>query len=460
MKQILCASPVIILNPHLRYKLSQLKSYRLNGTDYHLSDQTLSDYYYDFPFHKFSPKLQNITIDNMDSNYLFSKDSSVVVDMYMQVPCGKCPLCRAKKAKEWSFRAVAENTSSTSEPLFLTLTYNNDNLPSCGIFKEEIQLFMKRLRRNLDRRSIPHNLRYVAVGEYGSKSQRPHYHMILWNFPDLFDTLHAKLKFIEDSWRVPTGQYESTGKPITQSIGFAYCVPCSYGGINYVMKYLKKDAIIPFGKNPTFFLSSRRNGGIGSAYGRSLKDFYRKNPQCLDISVRDPFSNMILSIPLPNYYKNMFFPPNSMLVDKSVSDAYQKLMYLLSQRRTLWFNLTDEEEIYRLTLVEQSIIKKFNFLSSIIPYYYDDKMDKIYSNYSLNQKRDLHREIDKQIDYYVRFLSMCSYDSVYVGIRDHVLSIRKTALLQRYSSLDSAPIDELVFNLNSRNKLAYLKEVI
>ena len=61
--------------------------------------------------------------------------------------------------------------------LFLTLTYNNENLPKHGVFKEEIQLFLKRLRISLDRLHYKHNLRYFACAEYGSTSKRPHYHM-------------------------------------------------------------------------------------------------------------------------------------------------------------------------------------------------------------------------------------------------------------------------------------------
>ena len=76
-------------------------------------------------------------------------------------------LCRKKKSTEWSFRATCENVYSTSQPLFITLTYNNNNLPKHGVFKEEIQLFLKRLRIRLDRKGFKHELRYFAVSEYG-----------------------------------------------------------------------------------------------------------------------------------------------------------------------------------------------------------------------------------------------------------------------------------------------------
>ena len=56
-----------------------------------------------------------------------------------------------------------------------------------------------------------------------------------------------------------------------------------------VMKYMRKKPNVPKGMNGVFFLSSRKGGGIGSKYAKSLIDFYRKNPQCLDITVCDPY---------------------------------------------------------------------------------------------------------------------------------------------------------------------------
>ena len=73
---------------------------------------------------------------------IFNEKTGEVFPMFIQVPCGKCVLCRDKKAREWSFRATCENVFSESIPLFLTLTYNNENLPKHGVFKEEVQLFL------------------------------------------------------------------------------------------------------------------------------------------------------------------------------------------------------------------------------------------------------------------------------------------------------------------------------
>lgn len=96
--------------------------------------------------------------DNIDDYYIVNKHTGETFPMFILVPCGKCELCRDKKSREWAFRAICENATSSSMPYFLTLTYNPKHLPKCGIFKEEMQLFFKRLRIKLDRLNISHNI--------------------------------------------------------------------------------------------------------------------------------------------------------------------------------------------------------------------------------------------------------------------------------------------------------------
>lgn len=96
--------------------------------------------------------------------------------------CGKCPSCLALRSQEWVYRMVAESKNH-KDTVFVTLTYSpeylkSQGLPENGIFsvsKKEVQNFLKRLRKNLSRR-----IRYFAVGEYGEKSHRAHYHAIIF----------------------------------------------------------------------------------------------------------------------------------------------------------------------------------------------------------------------------------------------------------------------------------------
>lgn len=69
-----------------------------------------------------------------------------------------------------------------SENAFLTLTYNNANLPPNGSLKKsDLQRFFKRLRHHTGRQ-----IRYYACGEYGDITNRAHYHACIFghNFTD------------------------------------------------------------------------------------------------------------------------------------------------------------------------------------------------------------------------------------------------------------------------------------
>lgn len=92
-----------------------------------------------------------------------------------QYPCGKCKSCRITKRQEWTGRILLESSRFASN-LFVTLTYAPEYLPPNGsLEKRDIQLFLKRLRKSLRTR-----IRYLAVGEYGSRRDRPHYHLVIF----------------------------------------------------------------------------------------------------------------------------------------------------------------------------------------------------------------------------------------------------------------------------------------
>lgn len=66
---------------------------------------------------------------------------------------------------------------------FLTLTYDNDHLPTdMSLNPKHPQDFIKRLREHFYR-ECGRTLRFYLVGEYGDKTERPHYHAILFGYP-------------------------------------------------------------------------------------------------------------------------------------------------------------------------------------------------------------------------------------------------------------------------------------
>lgn len=131
------------------------------------------------------------------SSVAFNDDGSPS-SKFIYVPCGHCMSCRLARAKEWSNRCLME-MQYHEQSLFLTLTYDDEHLPGGSIFvsdeetgeikaevhslvKKDLTDFIKRLRYVYDG-----ELRYLACGEYGSKSYRPHFHLIVFglNLNDL-----------------------------------------------------------------------------------------------------------------------------------------------------------------------------------------------------------------------------------------------------------------------------------
>jgi hypothetical protein len=102
-------------------------------------------------------------------------------DLPVQIPCGQCIGCRLEYSRQWAIRCVHESQLYEANS-FLTLTYNNENLPGDhSIDKREMQLFIKRLRK-----ATGLKLRYFLCGEYGDANNRPHYHALIfgYDFPD------------------------------------------------------------------------------------------------------------------------------------------------------------------------------------------------------------------------------------------------------------------------------------
>ena len=93
-------------------------------------------------------------------------------DMQLQVPCGKCLGCKADKSLHWAIRMYQE-ASMYDQNSFLTLTYNDDNLPP-HLDKKHVQDFIRSVRKE------GWQIRYYAVGEYGDATNRPHYHLAIF----------------------------------------------------------------------------------------------------------------------------------------------------------------------------------------------------------------------------------------------------------------------------------------
>jgi hypothetical protein len=142
----------------------------------------------------------------------------------MEVFCGKCLYCRIRHRSEWAMRCLHE-LGYWDRASFVTLTYQDSCLPQFGsLQKRDLQLFFKRLRKNLNGRKI----KYFACGEYGSKTMRPHYHLILFGVGLQQDDKEAVMvSWPYADWTVPAIRRKAFGL-------------VEYDSIRYVAQYVDK----------------------------------------------------------------------------------------------------------------------------------------------------------------------------------------------------------------------------
>lgn len=108
----------------------------------------------------------------------------------IKVPCGQCIGCRLERSRQWAVRIMHES-QMYEDNCFITLTYNDDNLPEDqSLNKRDLQLFMKRLRKHGGKEG-KEKIRFFACGEYGEETLRPHYHACLFNY-DFRDKIYLK----------------------------------------------------------------------------------------------------------------------------------------------------------------------------------------------------------------------------------------------------------------------------
>jgi hypothetical protein len=215
------------------------------------------------------------------------------------------------RANSWSVRLSDENRLH-DYATFLTLTYNDENLPeNQSLGKRDLQLFLKRLRKALH----PTKIRYYACGEYGSHTYRPHYHLIIFGlyctrpvlYPYPFDSPYSfdkrfslfaqHSKAVENAW----------GK------GFCHFGSVNSKSISYVVKYVIKTHSYEYRRNvslrglqPDFALMSRRPGlgfGFLEYFEKKLGGNYKR---LYSYGYRSRYKNVI-----PRYYDEKIFGKNS-----------------------------------------------------------------------------------------------------------------------------------------------------
>lgn len=251
----------------------------------------------------------------------------------LYIPCGQCSGCRMDYAKQWANRLMLELESYKNDlgsAHFITLTIDDSHIDSTGyervhkrgdlpdlhvlrpftdpntglvrgwshsISKHDLQLFMKRLRRSRPNDKI----RFFACGEYGDKSLRPHYHIIVFGLH--FD--ENDLEFYKRT-KINDKLYNSKLLAKIWPYGYNVVAQVTWESCCYVARYMMKkqkgrgaEVYDTFNLQEPFTLVSRRPG--------IAHEYYQNHP--MDSNV----NNIVIGtargnreFPPPRYLEKLF----------------------------------------------------------------------------------------------------------------------------------------------------------
>lgn len=215
-------------------------------------------------------------------------------DQYEEIrlPCGKCIGCRLERSRQWAVRCVHEALLH-DENCFVTLTYDDDHLHPSGdlkFCKRDFVLFMKRLRKYFG-----NGVRFFHCGEYGSKFQRPHHHVILFGCDFSDKVLYC---------RTGAGYFLYRSRILERlwPFGFSSIGACTFETVAYVARYVTKkvngDEAFEhyYGRSPEYITMSRRPG-IGH-------DWLLSNPQIYNYD--EVIIRKGIRCKPPRYYDRLF----------------------------------------------------------------------------------------------------------------------------------------------------------
>ena len=258
----------------------------------------------------------------------------------LTVSCKQCTGCRQEYARQWAMR-IKHEASLWLNNIFITLTYNDQNLPEHNqLVKKDFQDFMKRLRKKIDTDQKKENIltkinnptpkvRFFHCGEYGEKFGRPHYHAILFNhnFNDREPIPGQKNLTTSDTLKTIWGKgHVSIGDVTFQSASYV---------AGYVQKKIngkqKEDHYRRIDKTTgeTWVLAqeyatmSRRPGIAGLWFAKHKKDVYPSDNIHINGKEMRP----------PKYYDNLFQEQNPLQMEQ-IKENRTKAMQKTAHLRT------------------------------------------------------------------------------------------------------------------------------
>lgn len=272
----------------------------------------------------------------------------------LRVPCGQCAYCQEAKKREYYLRAyyhAEETLLNKGFVLFDSLTYSDTYLPHINQYfptkynfscfdATHIRLFIAKLRQRCKRR-YNSNFEYLLSSEYGTSefhTHRPHYHVLFFVSGEITPLQFSCL--VGDTW-----QYGRTdGKPYKSDYYVLSNVLNNDSAkkirvLKYVTKYISKSCLFSkqinkrinamvyemanmYGSKRDEWLNSLGAAKFREQLNRWIGQFHRQSTGfgaylLENLDVNEVFKDgrlkvvdnekIILSIPLPTYYKRKLF---------------------------------------------------------------------------------------------------------------------------------------------------------
>jgi len=261
-------------------------------------------------------------------------------DRQVSLPCGQCIGCRLERSRQWATRCMHEAQLHQNN-CFITLTYDNENLPENGsLVKEDFQKFIKRFRKSI----APAKLRYYMAGEYGTNFGRPHFHACIFGYDFHDKKLHQRtasgslIYTSQDLAKLWPFGYSSIGDVTFESAAYVarYIMQKQTGKVDenhYTFCDLKTGELVKL--KPEYNKMSLKPG-IGAKWYEKYKN---------DIYPHDFVEVRGKKIKPPKFYDKLFAKENPY--------EYDQILY----NREKQAKLHPEEHSYERLLVKETVTK-------------------------------------------------------------------------------------------------------
>ncbi|QCQ84733.1 replication initiator protein [Blackfly microvirus SF02] len=225
------------------------------------------------------------------------------------VPCSQCLPCRVNRRNGWNLRLRYESTAHKTS-LFVGLSYDDDNVPITSLgnqtLREEDTIHFREKLRYRFKKDGYGGFRYYLIGEYGSQTHRPHYHLQFFtSYPIPYENCMYAQE--QDSTYCLTQCFKKC--PIKHirtcwPYGHATSYPCTPADIGYITLLHVTGLQPPTPDASPAFMRMSKKPAIGDCFfdqKELISRLYDRGNACYTYTPDGTLT------PLPRYYRDKIF---------------------------------------------------------------------------------------------------------------------------------------------------------